>query len=82
MRSDPRSLLLIPKRGQVNKKRRYRSLRNALRKATESLVDNRSPITIYDTDRGVDIAAVFLCSNGYLTRVYSPRTFNKLWNQP
>lgn len=81
MRSDPRSLLLIPRRGKVNKKRKYRSLRNAVRNAMEYVMENGSNMVIYDTNRGTDIATIRKSSSFVAVDIHSPRAFSRLWNQ-
>lgn len=81
MRSDPRSLLLIPHRGAVNKKRRYRSLRNAVRRSIDQVMVDGYPQVIYDTARGVDVATVRRTNANVVVVIHTPRSFTKLWNQ-
>jgi hypothetical protein len=82
VKTSERNLLLVPKSGRINKKQRYFSLKNALKRAMFSVVESKSPMTVYDTARGVDIAEVRYAASGEL-RIYidSPRRFTQLWSR-
>jgi len=81
MKSSERDLLLIPQVGKINKKRRYFSLRNALRVAVSEVIENKSPVVIYDTSRGLDVAAVMLKASEVKIEITVPRRFKMLWSR-
>lgn len=81
MRSNERDLLLVPKSGKLNKKRRYYNMRNALRVAVNEVIDNKTPMLIYDTTRGLDVAAVHLKCDDVKIEITIPRRFKQLWNR-
>jgi hypothetical protein len=82
MKSSARNLLLVPQTGRVNKKRRYFNLRNAVKQAMLDAVAEGKVLTIYDTDRGMDVATVGCHPSGINVIVLSSnRTFKILWNR-
>lgn len=81
MKSSERDLLLVPKSGRLNKKRRYFNMRNALRVAVNEVIDNKTPMLIYDTSRGLDVAAVTLKYDDVKIEITVPRRFKQLWNR-
>lgn len=81
MRSNERDLLLVPKSGHLNKKRRYFNMRNALRVAVNEVIDKKIPMLIYDTNRGLDVAAVHLKYDDVKIEITVPRRFKQLWNR-
>ena len=81
MRSNERDLLLVPQTGPVNKKRRYYNMRTALRVAVNEVIDHKNPMLIYDTSRGLDVAAVRLKADEVKIEITIPRRFKHLWNR-
>lgn len=81
MKTSERNLLLVPGNGRINAKRRYFSLRNALRRAVEDVVNTKSPVIIHDVSRGVDIASVRPTIGQVRIYIDSPRRFTQLWSR-
>jgi hypothetical protein len=82
MKSSTRDLLIVPRKGKLNKKRRYYNLRNAIRHAMADVVAQDSTLTIYDTQYGRDIAQVSCNPHGInILVVASNRVFSRLWSR-
>ncbi len=58
MRSSKRDLLLVPRRGKVNPRRKYYRLQRALNAAVAEVMTSGACI-IYDSTNGRDVATVF-----------------------
>ena len=81
MKSSTRNLLLVPNSGRVNKKRRYYSLRSALRTTMAEVISTKIPMVIHDTSRGVDIVSVRLTIGQVRVYIDSPGRFRTLWSR-
>lgn len=81
MRGSLRELLLIPNSGKVNKKRRYYSLKNALRRAVQDVITDKAPVIIHDVSRGVDVVSIRPTIGQVRIYLDSPRRFNQLWSR-
>lgn len=81
MKSSERDLLLVPGKGRVNKKRRYYSMKNALRRAMEDVINTNSSVVVHDAARGVDIVGVYKSLSGIIVRSYTQRRFKQLWSR-
>lgn len=80
MKSSERPLLIVPAVGPVNKKRRYFNMRNALKKAVELTVEEKTKHVIYDISRGVDIVTVIKRGHEVTCTIHAPKTFNHHWS--
>lgn len=82
MKSSERDLLLIPKSGKVNVRRRYFSLRNAIRAAQIEVVERKLPVVVYDAAKGRDIITISQQPGHIKMLIHvSSRTFYQFWSR-
>jgi hypothetical protein len=83
--SGKKSLTLLKGNAPVHARFRYKSLKTAVRRAIDLVIEMKKDITIWDVETGQEIAIVAIKQDRefkqYLVKPTRPRIFNERWQQ-